>query len=118
MTITIQQALGMTDEDVHELQTSLDACCGKIDEPGLQIEWYGACPVQGEGTVDGHPCYYRARCGSQLEVYAIDDLATQRPPIWTSEEMDGDGWDTADVTATFIRQAVTAWRASLPESTK
>jgi hypothetical protein len=37
---------------------------------GYEVPFGGACPVQGYGEVDGHPCYYRARGkGWSLDVY-------------------------------------------------
>ena len=89
-----------------ELGRALDACGGSIDEPGLSISWHGACPVQGEGTIDGYPCYYRARDGGTFTVFALGT----RTPIWESVVFDGDGWDEAPITEAFIRQEAKNFR--------
>jgi hypothetical protein len=43
---------------------------GSICEDGLELEFGGACPIQGQGTLDGCICYYRARgSGWSFEVW-------------------------------------------------
>lgn len=88
---------------------------GAIEEPGLTIEWGGACPVQGEGTLDGHEVYYRARgegwsfrvdmCGCG-DVYGADAWVYSERPYF---HPDG-GWLAASVSEANIRKAVAKWR--------
>lgn len=48
----------------------IDETEGAIHDDGINIEFGGACPVQGEGTVDGFGVYYRSRGhGWSLEIY-------------------------------------------------
>jgi len=101
----VKRALGLTDEDLDQIQRDSDACCGSIDEPGLKIAFHGACPVQGTGTVDGFRCEYHARCGGSFTVYDAGGEC-----IWTTEFEDADGWDKAAVTAENIRSAVAKFR--------
>ena len=98
-----------------------DATKGALSEDGLEVEWGGACPVQGFGTIDGYPCYYRSRGeswsfdifppGTDLSVDA--DLSVD--PIWSHEAdpyiwPDG-GWVSSDVSAACIRNAAALFRA-------
>lgn len=89
---------------------------GSIDDDGISISWGGACPVQGDGEINGRSCYYRSRGeGWQFHVAAPradDPLADE---AWSYEERkysfpDG-GWVTAGVSAACIRKAVRQWRA-------
>jgi len=59
-----------------------DDRAGRISAPGIDIIFGGGCPVQGEGTVDGYPCYYRSRGeGWSFEVFPIGtDL--ESPEAW------------------------------------
>lgn len=104
-----------------ETQDRMDLMTGKIDEPDFQVEWGGACPVQGTGIVDGQPLYYRAR-GSRWSVEIgpgaddHDDLRfsnegarffyEEQPYIWP----DG-GWIDAAESERNIRTAVQKYRS-------
>lgn len=89
---------------------------GSISEPGLEIEFGGACPIQGDGIIDGYPCYYRSRgegwefCvalepdGYPLLFEAWDHY--ERPYIWPQG-----GWVTPEVSERCIRKAAALWRA-------
>lgn len=101
---------------------NLDETCGEIHEGGLDLEFYGACPVQGMGTLDGRVAYYRARgTGWSLEVWAEGvDIADDGLPEPESEWLFGDrdayafpdgGWLHRDVSITNLRAALAAWRA-------
>lgn len=89
---------------------------GKVSEAGIHVEFGGACPVQGDGTVDGRACYYRSRgSGWQFSVApegSPDALGTdcweyaENPYHWP----DG-GWVHADVSTDCIRRAVAKWRS-------
>lgn len=98
---------------------------GSLHEDGIDIEFDGACPVQGFGTIDAFPVYYRARGEhATIEVWP-------RGTRWGGEEElrlpDSDGcffhasapypwpdagWLTAEESVAFIRVAAAAFRAS------
>lgn len=90
--------------------------CGSYIAPGVEVYFYGACPVQGDGEIDGRPCYYRSRGeGWSLSVAAspdadpLDDDAwvyTEQPYIWPEG-----GWVHRDVSRACIEKAVAAYRA-------
>jgi hypothetical protein len=89
---------------------------GQVIDDGVEIEFGGACPVQGFGIVDGLHCYYRSRGeGWQFHIAATyDDLIGN--DIWSYEERkyafpDG-GWVSAHVSEACIRKAVKLWRES------
>lgn len=90
-------------------ETKGSICC----EDGLEIDFGGACPVQGDGTIDGRACYYRSRGeGWQFHVAreGTDDLFNgwhyeESPYFWPEG-----GWVSADVSRVCIRRAVEAWR--------
>jgi hypothetical protein len=90
---------------------------GWLDEPGLAIAWDGACPVQGEGMVDGRHCYYRSRGegwqfsvappgGSDEDVFADDAWEYSESPYIFPEG----GWVHPEVTEAGIRKAVAKFR--------
>ncbi len=91
------------------------SCGGFIDEPDLSIRFGGTTPVQGDGMVDGRPCYYRSRgTGWQFSVAppGSDDALDLRawewgenPYIWP----DG-GYVTREISEQCIRKAVALWR--------
>ena len=82
----------------------------------------GNCPVQGEGTIDGHPWYFRARG----EYWTIDiiqdpnkdplDVGDVDCPGWHDEGRYGDwpsaGWMTDDEAWRFIEVAMAGFNAS------
>ena len=101
---------------------NLDETCGEIHEDGLDLHFYGACPVQGMGTLDGRVCYYRARgTGWRLSVWAAGvDIADDGLPEPDEEWFHGDrecyafpdgGWLHRDVSLANLRTALAAWRA-------
>lgn len=111
--------------DVHDfrkgqrsLRRSLQNTAGELRADSVDIEWGGACPVQGYGEVDGRPVYFRAR----HEDVRLDFFAAGADPhdhtvreTWSfEEEYDGpepnSGWIHSRETAAFIRRAVAAWR--------
>lgn len=99
-----------------------EATAGLLDAEGIFMRWGGACPVQGEGVIDGHPVYYRSRG----EWWSADFFA---PGTDISDELDGEvvfaaehhdyisydgGWITADESRRNLVQATKefrAWRA-------
>lgn len=87
---------------------------GALEEDGISIEFGGACPVQGDGNVEGRTAYYRSRGeGWELEIAragadVFDDdnwIYAERPYFFP----DG-GWVSARVSRECIRRAVKAWR--------
>jgi hypothetical protein len=84
-----------------------------LSTPPLDIEWSGACPVQGEGTLDGRACYYRSRGeGWQFhvaprggEVFDDGEWCYSRDDYFFP---DG-GWVHTDVSERCVREAVDAW---------
>lgn len=86
---------------------------------GYEVAFGGACPVQGDGVIDGYPCYYRSRgSGWSLDVYPVgtdtySDLDAK--PIWEHAETcylwpDG-GWVSAARSVACIERAVALFRA-------
>jgi hypothetical protein len=96
----------------------LDGTQGALYEAGIEIDWSGACPVQGEGIIDDYPCYYRSRgeCW-EFEVFPLGTDLKQHPwpeSIWYYDECpyiwpDG-GWVTAKVSEQCIRKAARMFR--------
>lgn len=101
---------------------------GELVDDGIDIQFGGACPVQGDGTVDGRVMYYRSR-GSGWELSIAKEGKRMREPLegffpdspaldeeaWVFAEHpyhwpDG-GWVHADVSRECIRRAVAKWRA-------
>ncbi|MCC6318267.1 MAG: hypothetical protein IT361_11315 [Gemmatimonadaceae bacterium] len=92
-----------------------DGTAGLLCVDGLDIQWGGACPVQGEGTLDGRECYYRSRgegwqfhvAGASGDVFGDD--------AWTHCErryiFPAGGWVSAAVSERCIRAAVAKFRA-------
>lgn len=68
----------------------------------------GNCPVQGEGTVDGKPFYFRARGeGWRMNIGGADVIVS---PEWSFYQEYGDepyaaGWITVDEAKAFIHMA-------------
>lgn len=87
---------------------------GFIHEAGVDIEWSGACPVQGEGTVDGREAYYRSRgegwqfhvAGPSQDVFADDAFVYEERRYFFP---DG-GWVAPRVSEACIRRGVLAYR--------
>ena len=99
--------------------TPYDAIEGSIHSEGIDVEWGGACPVQGDGsataidrTEDGipvtHQFYYRARGASWSVEFAGGFVYEESPYIWP----DG-GWLGAEENERNIRLAVAKWREHL-----
>jgi hypothetical protein len=100
---------------------SCEDTAGAVMDPGVEIEFGGACPVQGWGTVDGLPCYYRSRGdGWQFELrkeawdYQMERLEFEEVVFEYSERCylwpDG-GWVHREVSEKCIRKAVARFRA-------
>jgi hypothetical protein len=91
---------------------SFEEAQGAIHDDGITITWGGACPVQGQGVVDGVGCYYRSRgSGWHME---FGDGEPCGGSNWSYEETcyiwpDG-GWVTAQESERNIRLAVERWR--------
>jgi hypothetical protein len=84
-----------------------------LSTPELDIEWSGACPVQGEGTLAGRKIYYRSRGeGWQFHV-APEGGEVFDDGEWVYERRDyffpDGGWVTSDVSEACVREAVNAW---------
>lgn len=83
---------------------------------GYDVPFGGACPVQGEGEIDGFPCYYRARGkGWSLEVYEVGGSVQTSEAIWSTGRTcyvwpDG-GYLSAGKSVQNIESAVAAFRA-------
>ncbi len=81
----------------------------------------GNCPVQGYGTIDGHPWYFRARG----ECWTIDisvssdkdplDVGEPDAPGWHDEGYFGEwpsaGWMSDEEAWSFVERAMTAFNA-------
>lgn len=85
----------------------------------------GWCPVQGEGKVDGHVWYFRARgqhWALHIAAVGIDDAvgAGEDSPGWCIWEQWGDreydaGYMPEDVVWSMIAKAVDLWRSGKAE---
>lgn len=89
---------------------------GMYSDHGGEMVFGGACPIQGEGEFDGHPCYFRSR-GERwsFEVFDPDDLELMMKSIWFYEEReffwpDG-GHLHPDEIRKRIEKALDSWRA-------
>lgn len=88
--------------------------------PSFWIAFDGACPVQGDGEIDGRACYYRSRGeGWQFHVAAPgkDSDGVFDDDAWVYSERrycfpDG-GWVSADVSVRCIRKAVALFCAGV-----
>lgn len=88
---------------------------GALSLPGLEIEWSGMCPVQGDGELDGRACYYRSRGdGWQFHVAAPgsdDALADDAWEYWEDPYVwPAGGYVAASVSEACIRKAVALFR--------
>jgi hypothetical protein len=89
---------------------------GCVGDNGFDIDFSGACPVQGDGEIDGRVCYYRSRGeGWQFHVAPVGSDDVFAGDAWTYSERkycfpDG-GWVTAEVSIACIRKAVALFRA-------
>jgi hypothetical protein len=111
----------------HGLRTpprrgNLDETGGSFCDDGLSIEFGGACPIQGNGTLDGHPCYYRAR-GREWTFHVWDrDAAIEEisglptgEPIFCAADLDAYAWPDGswlhrDVSLANLASALVRWR--------
>ena len=106
---------------------AMDACAWSHDGDGWRITVDGACPVQGEGFVDGLPMYYRSRhCEWSFCIAAAPDGDPvgvglgYGPDVagWRFEGDDGgEGWTTADESRPIVEACIAAWRARVDRST-
>lgn len=90
---------------------------GSLHEGGLEIEFGGACPVQGFGRVDGLPCYYRSRGeGWQFHVASWPNGDPLNEDAWEYFErpyfFPQGGWVSPRVSVECIRRAVSLYRAA------
>jgi hypothetical protein len=84
---------------------------------GLDIEFSGACPIQGEGTLRGYNVYYRSRgAGWQFSVAIApggEDGDALRHDAWEYAEdpyfWPEGGWVAAHVSERCIRKAALLW---------
>jgi len=84
---------------------------------GWNIDWLGGnCPVQAEGTVDGHAFYFRARGNSwQFHVARCQSEIFDRDVFYHEQDY-GDGpfdagWMPEDEARGFIAEAIALFRA-------
>jgi hypothetical protein len=98
-------------------QSLLDALAetsGKAIGEGYEIDFGGACPVQGTGLVDGHEAYFRARGdGWSLEIYALGVSADdpKAEPIFDHHDAEsGASWLAAEKSRAHIETAVALFR--------
>lgn len=90
-----------------------------VKDEGVTLDWFGGTfPVQGEGTIDGVPLYFRAR-GAQwsLDIGRHDD--SDRPPLWWHVEEWGEwpdaGYMPEEKALAMIDKAVALYREQKPE---
>ncbi|UJR81439.1 hypothetical protein [Sandaracinus amylolyticus] len=105
---------------------ALAACAWSHDGDDWSIDVGGACPVQGEGDVDGLPMYFRARGeGWSLRIAATPDgnpvavgfprADRESPPGWEAGGRYGAfpdaGWMPAEHSRAIVEACVRAFRA-------
>jgi len=90
-----------------------------VKDEGVSLDWFGgSVPVQGEGTIDGLPLYFRAR-GAQwsLDIGRID--GSDRPPLWWHVESWGEwpeaGYMPEAIALAMIDKAVALYREQKPQ---
>lgn len=96
---------------------NLDATKGCLHEGGIDVEFGGACPVQGDGEVDGRVVYYRSRgIGWTFSVAPDGSEDALGANCWEYAEdkyhWPQGGWVHADVSRECIRRAVSEWRGA------
>lgn len=93
-----------------DLDGTAGEVCGDVAGVEIQIDFGGACPVQGEGHIwtspDAEPVTvcYRSR-GEHWDVEIGDWYHCERPYLWPQG-----GWVPAAVSERCIRNAVAKWR--------
>lgn len=96
----------------------------EFEQDGVSTYYGGACPVQGQGLIDGHPFYYRARGrGWDLDVFEQHEVLDEDlwpDPIFSYRERpyahpDG-GWLQASESKLNILKAAEAFRARNKET--
>lgn len=95
--------------------SGLNETDGYYADEGVEITFYGACPVQGDGEVDGMPCYYRSRGeGWQFHVASSPDGDPLDDDAWFYEEAPyfwpAGGWVHRDTSIECIKKAVAEYR--------
>jgi hypothetical protein len=100
--------LDKLDEDMYQKIRDFEVPGVKIDSLG------GKCPIQGYGTVDGVPFYFKGR-GEKWVISVGDDPLS--PNAWSYTEPYGDepfaaGWISEDEALDFIRKGVKIYRTS------
>lgn len=109
-----------TEADRQELRSTLSDM-GWSARGDLTIDVGGACPVQGEGTLDGFPIYFRARGEhwafsiAQNRVHDPVNVSWDEVPGWWTECEYGDnfaaGWMSGEHSRLCVAAAIAAWRA-------
>jgi len=106
----------------QELLQVLDGMSGHYLEEGVDVPFGGACPVQGEGTLDGHPVYYRSRGTSwSFEVWEKGTPWTNCLPegdpifccVESKYEWPNAGWIEASESMANIKKAVELFRSGV-----
>lgn len=95
----------------------------KADLVALGVDGYittGGCPVQFEGTVDGHFLYFRARgCGWTFDIAHTEEQIWKNP-VYSEEQKYGTEFDASwmphKVALGLIAVEVQKWKASKAES--
>lgn len=89
-----------------------------ISRNGYVIDWLGGyCPVQAEGSLDGHRMYFRSR-GAQWSLDIGEPYGQEPPLFWHVEEWGtwpDAGYMPDEIVFEMIDKAVAAYRAAKPE---
>lgn len=115
----------MTDEEIARRCASTDGwreddlqAVDPTYPSGIVIESLdGNCPVQGEGSADGVPFYFRAR--GQRWSLSLGSVVPISNPVWYWEEAYGDGpydagWMSEEEAVRFIHAGIARWRTGDP----
>ena len=87
-----------------------------MTDPDIVIEFFGGnCPVQGEGTINGKPFYFRARGDSWSLGIGGDPVGN---PEWEHREWYGTwpdaGWMESEQAEAFLMAAAARFAQGLP----
>jgi hypothetical protein len=111
--------IGDVYQPVQDAQNETGDTDGVAAGEGYDVPFGGMCPVQGDGVIDGHPCYYRSRGkGWSLEIYPVGGSLETTPAIFEYGEgcyvwPDG-GYVRPELSVQNIERAIAKFRAAGP----
>lgn len=89
-----------------------------ISRNGYVLNWLGgSCPVQAEGSIDGHPLYFRAR-GARWSLEIGKTKGNEPPLFWHVEDYGtwpDAGYMSDEIALEMIDKAIQEYRIAKPE---